>query len=156
MSVLYPSFGIIAAVRADIVTMLKGGGSAEDLAKGLAPLLAIVNQWSTQIPLLLSMDNSGSCTDLVFAIRKDLFQGPLHSQATFGTPVIDLPDPFQHFIHFTRDIISAQKAEKGSQKVRFLVLFICLVLTFDFSPLNVLEKSSLSLLSMKRNLRLKL
>ena len=125
MSVLSPSFGVAAALRADIITVLKSGGTPEELANSISPSLSIVNQWSTQIPTLLSVDNSGSCIDLVFAMRKDLFHGPFFCQASFGPLVADLPEPFESFLVFTRNIISAQKAEKASQKVRFSIFYIC-------------------------------
>lgn len=156
MSVLSPSFSVIAAIRADIVSILKDGGTPEALAINISPSLAIVNQWSSQIPLLLSVDNSGSCIDLVFAMRKDLFQGPLFSEASFGTPVADLPEPFQSFLNFTREIISAQKSEKSLQKVRFLCFNYLSDFIFIFSLPSDLERSSQNLLLLTRSQRHKL
>ena len=156
MSALSPSFGVMAAIRGDIISALKRNSSPEESAKSISPSLSLVNQWSTQIPLLLSVDNSSSCVDLVFAIRKDLFQGLHHSQTTFGTLVAHLPEPFQLFLNFTRDIIAAQRNEKTVQKVRFLGFIIPFILTSNFSPQSVPEKSSRSLLLTMRRLRLKL
>lgn len=119
MSVLSPSFGIAAALRGEIITALKAHTAPETLNAIIAPSLSMINQWATQIPLLLNQSN---CIDLIFALRKDLFTGPSFTQTTFSTSVADSPEAFQVFLGLTRELMTAQRNEKGS-KVRFLLYF---------------------------------
>jgi hypothetical protein len=57
--------------------------------------------------------------DLLFTLRKDLFNGPAFVQAVFGTSLVDLPEPFHAFTSFIHEVIAAQKADKPPPKVRF-------------------------------------
>lgn len=148
MPSIAPSFAVIAAVRADIIGALKSGNPPDVIAAQIAPSLFYVNQWASQIPLLLAGSGPGSCLDLVFTIRKDLFVPPAYTQLSFGTLVGDQPESFQVFTAFVRDIISAQKAEKPVQKVRFLYFNFNFELIFIFSFINVPAPSSLKLLLM--------
>jgi hypothetical protein len=137
MSALTPSFGVAAAIRADIIGFLRSRGSPEEMANNIAPSLSVINQWSTQIPLLLSPNSPPGCMDLIFSLRKDLFVGPLFVLSVFGTPICDLPEPFQKFSTFIREVIASQKSDKPHQKVRFLIFLIVHLLMNIFSPQSV-------------------
>ncbi len=91
--------------------------SADQQASVIAPLLSTVNQWSSQLPILLE---GTSPLNLVFSIRKDLFITLSFSQCVLGISLVDLPAPFQEFITFIQKLIEAQKSDKdkASSKVK--------------------------------------
>jgi hypothetical protein len=125
---LYPSFQTMASLKTSIQNTLKLDVPPDALANVVAPLVSTVNQWSTQIPLLL--DNSGSATNvnLIFAIRHDLFVAPRYTQNVFGLPLSDLPAPFQEFVAFIHKLIEAQKSDKPVPKVRLIFHLVQLFL----------------------------
>jgi hypothetical protein len=116
---LSPSPGVAAAIRTDIITALKARNSPEELSILLGPSLAAINQWANQLPLLLQ---NSPALDLLFAIRKDIFNGPSFAVSSFGIPLMDLPEPFRAFSTLIRDAIAAQKAEKAPPKVHLFVI----------------------------------
>jgi len=84
---------------------------AEVRATVIAPLLAQVNQWSTQIPLVL--EGPGCLyVNLIFAIRKDLFHSPQFRLSTLGISISELPPPFIEFLAFTSRLIESQKPDR--------------------------------------------
>jgi hypothetical protein len=122
---LAPSIGVATAIRADILNALRSRGSIADMIALVSPSLTVINQWASQLPLLLSV---GPALDLLFNLRKDLFNGPSFVQPSFGTPLADLPEAFRDFSSLIRDVIAHQKAEKPVSKVRF---FYCLINLVD-------------------------
>lgn len=109
-SVLNPSYQTILSIRSSIQATLKSELAPEVLAGVVAPFLLTVNQWSTQIPVLLEGTGSAASVNLVFAIRSDLFVAPRFTQNVFGITFGDLPTPFQDFVSFIHKLIEAQKA----------------------------------------------
>ena len=140
MASINPSFAVAAAIRADIVTILKARANPEETAKSISPSLAVINQWATQIPLLLAGPNSG-CLDVVFALRKDLFNGPNYIQPSIGLAMEQLPESFHIFINMTRDVIALQKPDKPSQKVRFCLFYLVFLHSFQSAKRPRLIKS---------------
>jgi hypothetical protein len=132
---LNPSFATVTTIRASIQNTLKADLPSDVMVNAIAPLLTTVNQWSSQLTAMLEGSGPPSSANLVFAIRKDLFIAPLFSQSVMGTPLVDLPAPFQEFMNFIHRLIEAQKTEreKPAPKVRlyffrdFRVIQICLV-----------------------------
>jgi hypothetical protein len=123
---LVPSHQTVNAIRMSIQGSLKSELPPDMQASVIAPLLTTVNQWSTQIPLLIEGTGFPSSVNLVFAIRKDLFIGPAHNETSFGMEASKLPTPFQEFSSFIHKLIEAQRIEKEKPipKVRCTQLFI--------------------------------
>jgi len=109
---LNPSLATITAIRTSIQGSLKAELPRDVLATAIAPLLTSVNQWSSQISVMLESVNNPACANLIFTIRKDLFPNPPFTQSVFGIPLPDLPAPFQEFSSFIHKLIEAQKADK--------------------------------------------
>jgi len=107
----------MVTIRSSIQNTLKADLPPEMLINAIAPFLTSVNQWSTQIPLIIEGTGSSSSVNLVFAIRKDLFVAPQFTQSVMGTALADLPAPFQEFISFIHKLIDAQKTDKVPVKV---------------------------------------
>src|ERR1700689_2307208 len=132
MSTISPSFAVASAIRADIIFVLKSRNSPEDMATSISPSLAIINQWATQVPLLLASPTPG-CLEVLFALRKDLFNGPNYVQPSIGLALEQLPEAFQVFINLTREVISLQKNEKPPVKVWSSLLYYIPYLIHIFS-----------------------
>ena len=109
---LVPSHQTVNTIRISIQGSLKSELPPDMQASVIAPLLSTVNQWSTQIPLLLEGTGSTSSVNLIFAIRKDLFLGPAYIETSFGLELAKLPTPFQEFASFIQKLIEAQRVEK--------------------------------------------
>jgi len=109
-------------VRASIQSYVAGGFPLSMKPGFIAPLMTVVNQWSTQIPLLLE---SVTCINQIFDIRSDIFIAPRYSTNVFNVPFGDLPPPFQEFMAFISKLIEAQKAnkEKSPPKVNLFYVF---------------------------------
>lgn len=130
---LAPSLGVATAIRADIITALKSRGSPEEMMTIISPSLTVINQWATQIPFLISVPPA---LDLLFAMRKDLFNGPTFVVSSFGIPLVDLPEPFRTFSTLIRDVITAQKADKPPSKVRSLYFLIFPIVKWFLQPVK--------------------
>jgi hypothetical protein len=111
-SQLSPSLNTISAIRASILDVLKAEHPKETLINVIGPLLSTVNLWSSQIPHVLEGAGSPNNANIIFAIRKDLFNGPFFQQTVFGVASTDLPAPFQEFLEFIQKLIVAQKPDK--------------------------------------------
>jgi hypothetical protein len=138
-SALNPTFLTVTALKNAIAGILKADLTPEALATSIAPSLIIINKWSTQIPLMLEGSVPLVNANLIFSIRKDLFIGPLFNQATFGTPLSNLPPPFQEFVTFINKLIDAQRVDKDKVVAKVLPSLI-------FSHLDLLKPFSISLL----------
>src|ERR1700675_3013297 len=129
-AILTPSYATVVTIRSSIQNTLKAELPPDVLANAIAPFLTSVNQWSSQIPAMLEGSGPSAAANLVFAIRKDLFIAPLFSQSVMGTPLVDLPAPFQEFMSFIHTLIDIQKTEreKPIAKVRLslprMIVFI--------------------------------
>jgi hypothetical protein len=119
-TVLNPTYQSIVVVKTSIQNALKTGLPGEMLGGAIAPLLSTVNQWATQIPIMLSEVGPNTSVNLIFAIRKELFVAPLFVRNVLGIPLMDLPAPFQEFQSFIHKLIEAQKAEQATPKVRLV------------------------------------
>lgn len=119
-TVLSPTIATINAIKISISGSLKSELPRDVLANSIAPLLISVNQWASQIPSMLDNSNNPASANLIFAIRKDLFIGPLFTHCVIGLPLVELPAPFQDFQIFIHKLIDAQKVdrEKPASKVR--------------------------------------
>ena len=111
-TILTPPHQAIVAIRASIQSTLKTELPADVLAGVLAPMVAKVNLWSTQIPAMFEGAGSPTSVNLVFAIRKDLFVSPAYGQSVLGISLADLPPAFLEFASFIQLLIDAQKADK--------------------------------------------
>ncbi len=140
---LNPPFQTVSTVRSSILGNLKLELPPAILANTIAPLLSTVNLWSSQIPVMLEGSGTSNSANLVFAIRKDLFQYPLYTQCVLG-PIVDLPPPFHEFIAFILKLIEAQKGDKEKpvpkvRLVRSLFIWLFHIRYFSIhSPANVL------------------
>jgi len=148
-TVLNPPFQIISHVKSSILANLKVELPPATLANTIAPLLSTVNLWSNQIPIMLEGSGISTSANLVFAIRKDLFHGPLYTQCILG-PIVDLPPPFHEFVAFIHKLIDAQKGdkEKSVPKVR-LVRSPLLLAYLSLIPLFLAQQTSWSCLQVQ-------
>jgi len=112
MSTLQPSVETVAVIKESIISTLSTNLAPNIRASAIAPLLSQVNQWSTQIPALLTMAGPNSPVNLVFNLRKELFSPPNFIQSSLGIPASSLPTAFQEFLSFIARLIDAQKPEK--------------------------------------------
>jgi len=79
----------------------------------IGPQLAMVNEWSDQINLVLDHPEAPSPVNLVFAIRKDLFIVPQYTQCSLtSVPTAELPPAFPAFLEMILKLIGAQKTDK--------------------------------------------
>lgn len=119
---LDPTPATVAGIQLSIQGQLKSGLPTALLVDSISPLLATVNKWQDHIPLLLEGNAMEQHANIIFSIRKDLFQVPNFTQSTFGPVLNDLPASFKDFVAFTYKLIEAQKpaeADKASVKVFF-------------------------------------
>lgn len=115
---LVPSVVAVATIKTSIANALATDLPSEVRASMIAPLLAQVNQWASQIPVLVeTLDHTPA--NLVFSIRKELFLTPPFTQCVLGIPIPELPSAFQEFLNFIHKLIDAQKSDKDKpiQKV---------------------------------------
>ena len=122
VSTLNPSVATLQATLPSIQNAMKLELPPDVLANSIAPFLSLVNQWSTQIPAMLEVSGPNSAANLVFAIRKELFNAPHYTHSVLGIPASSLPTPFQEFLNFIFKLIEAQRSDKD--KVLSKVLFI--------------------------------
>ena len=101
----------MSTIKASISSTLATDLPSEVHATVIMPLLAQVNQWSTQIPILLEIPGSLH-VNLIFAICKELFSGPQFCHCTLGIAISELPPPFQEFLAFITKLIELQKTER--------------------------------------------
>lgn len=117
---LTPPISTIVAIKSSIQDAVKTNLPPSMLAYAIAPLLTSVNQWSTQIPIMLAETGTNTSINLVFSIRKDLYNPPGFSQNTLGLTSSELPGPFQDFQSFCHKLMDAQqKSEKPPPKVSY-------------------------------------
>jgi len=118
---LNPSYNAVCSIKSSITTTLSTELAPEVRAEMIAPQLAQVNQWSSQIPLLLESTVSPTPINIIFAIRKDLFLAPFFTQSSLGIAPADLPSPFHDFLAFITKLNEAQKLGKDKipPKVRY-------------------------------------
>jgi hypothetical protein len=101
-----------------IMSTLKNDLPSDILANTVAPILSCVNQWATQIPAMLEGNGPSNSANLIFSIRKELFQPPQFTTSVFGIPLSDLPAPFQEFAAFIRELQDAQKVDRDRPVVK--------------------------------------
>ena len=109
---LNPSLTTVLTIKESILHTLQNHAlPASTRAAIIAPQLAIVNQWSDQIPLVLEPDVPGNA-NAIFAIRKDLYAAPQFTQCVLGVPATELPPAFSAFLSMILKLIGAQKVDK--------------------------------------------
>jgi len=149
---LHPAISTVQTVKDNIASVIQNHGLTPGMRASLiGPQLAIVNEWSDQINLVLDHPEAPAPVNLVFAIRKDLFIAPQYTHCVLlGT---ELPPSFSAFLAMILKLIGAQKndKEKPVVKVRFIISHpagprLILLLIFLLS-LNVLPVSSPNLTS---------
>jgi len=118
---LNPSYNAVCSIKSSITNTLSTELPPEIRAGVIAPQLVQVNQWASQIPLMLESTASPSPINVIFAIRRDLFLPPFLTQSALGIPSADLPTPFHDFLAFIQKLNEAQKSikDKVPPKVRF-------------------------------------
>ena len=115
---LNPSVVTVTAMRSAILANLKLDVPSMAIAELIAPLLNQINAWHSQIPLMLEGSGASNSINLIFAIRKDLFTGPYHSQSVLGISLTDLPGAFLDFKTFIMKMIEAQKVERDKTETK--------------------------------------
>jgi hypothetical protein len=146
-STLNPSLSVAQNMKNSILGVLQSEFPGETRALMIAPLLASFNKWITQIPLMLEGTGHSASANLVFSIRKELFQAPAFSTCTLGIPLKDLPQSFTEFLEFIQKLQDAQRFEKDKVilKVRFSYSFYQLLhLTTPFISLLAVVVKPLS------------
>jgi hypothetical protein len=114
-STLEPTPEVVRKYRTDIQSLLQTDGKLKIAMVAL--LLAEINNWATQIPVLLE---SVACINHVFDIRGDLFTAPRFTTNVFNVPFSDLPPAFHDFMNFIHKLIEAQKVVKDKTPVKVL------------------------------------
>ena len=117
---LNPAYQSIVIIKSSIQNALKSGLPPDILPGVIAPLLSTINQWSSQIPIMLTETGVATSTNLVFAIRKELFIAPQFTRNVLNTPLEKLPTAFQEFQSFIHKLIDAQKGDQPAPKVRLV------------------------------------
>jgi hypothetical protein len=120
---LKPSYEAIMTIKGSIQNAPTLEMGPERYSAAIAPLLSLVNQWSTQIPLLLTEVGPNTSINLVFAIRKELYIGPQFTQRIFRLSPAALLLAFQEFQDFIHKLIKAQKVKQPAVTTS-LVCFI--------------------------------
>jgi predicted permease len=117
---LKPPLSTVQALK-DVILALVQSTSSSPLSRAgmIATQLETVNQWSSQIALLLEGPDTTANANAVFAIRKELFIAPLFKSCVLGLSLSDLPSEFQDFVTFISKLILVQKPDKPVTKVRF-------------------------------------
>ena len=115
---LEPTPEQVRKYRTDIQGLLQTEGKLKIAM--IALLLAEINNWSTQIPVLLE---SVACINHVFDIRGDLFTAPHFTVNIFNIPFSDLPPAFHNFMNFIQKLIEAQKVAKDKVPVKVMPAF---------------------------------
>ena len=110
-TVLIPPYQSIVVIKNSILSALEADLAGCVKAHAIAPLLNTVNQWSSQIPIMLTEVGINTSANLIFDIRKELYVQPLYSRNVFGLPPAELPPGFREFQNFIHKLIGAQKAE---------------------------------------------
>jgi hypothetical protein len=115
--VLSPSFETASSLIETIQKEVAKKGDQVELANLVSSLLIPINQWSNQIPQMLSGPTPFKSANLIFSIRKELF--PAKDTNVFGKALADLPQTIQFFDSFVHKLMDAQeKAKKPVPKVR--------------------------------------
>lgn len=128
---LDPSLDTVQAIKDSIFATLQNHAlPVSARAAIIAPQLAIVNQWSDQIPLVLEHPDAPTPVNLVFAIRKDLYTAPQFVYCVLGIPALELPPAFPAFLSMILKLIGAQKSDKDKPLVK--VSFPYDLLSFAF------------------------
>jgi hypothetical protein len=117
---LKPTLATVQALKDVVLALVQIPNTSPSTRAGLiATQLETVNQWSSQIPLLLEGPDATANANAVFAIRKELFAAPLFKNCVLGLNLSDLPPAFQDFVTFISKLILAQKPDKPVTKVSF-------------------------------------
>jgi hypothetical protein len=118
---LNPSFNAVCSIKTSIASTLITELPPEVRAGVIAPQLVQVNQWASQIPLMLETTTSPTPANVVFALCKELFLAPHFTQCVLGIAHADLPTPFHDFLAFLHKLYEAQKPgkDKAPSKVNF-------------------------------------
>jgi len=119
---LNPSYNAVCSIKSSITNTLSTELPPEIRAGVIAPQLVQVNQWASQIPLMLESTASPTPVNIIFAIRKDLFLAPFFTQSSLGISSADLPTPFHDFLAFITKLNETQKSSKDKipPKVRHI------------------------------------
>jgi hypothetical protein len=123
---LHPAISTVQSVKDNISSVIQNHGLTVSMRAALiGPQLAIVNEWSDQINLVLDHPEAPTPVNLVFAIRKDLFIAPQYTQCVLlSIPPAELPTAFSAFLAMILKLIGAQKTDKEKPviKVRSFIL----------------------------------
>jgi hypothetical protein len=126
---LNPTLAVAISIKTSIVTNMQMDVSGAVRAEMIAPLLTVLCKWETQIPLMLEGTGPSASANLVFAIRKELFQPPSFAQSTLGISLADLPAAFQEFVAFIQKVQEVQRADKEKVAVKARISFYPCVLS---------------------------
>lgn len=123
---LNPSFNAVCSIKSSIANTLITELPPEVRAGVIAPQLVQINQWASQISLMLEVTASPTPANVVFAIRKELFLAPHFTQCVLGIAHADLPAPFHEFLAFITKLTEAQKPGKDKAPPKVLFMFASL------------------------------
>lgn len=116
---LHPSITVVQSIKDVILSISQNHMLPASMRAALiATQLAIVNDWSDQINLVLDHPDAPAPVNLVFAIRKDLFTAPQFMQSVLGIPSSELPPAFPAFLAMILKLIGAQKTDKEKPVVK--------------------------------------
>ena len=116
---LNPTLATVLAIKDNIASTVQNVAlPASTRAALIAPQLAMVNQWTDQIPLVLDNPDAPASVNLVFAIRKDLFAGPQFFQCVLSTPGSELSPAFAAFLSMISKLIGAQKTDRDKPPLK--------------------------------------
>ena len=117
---LHPSIQNVQSIKDNISSVMQNQALPASMHAALiGPQLAMVNEWSDQINLVLDHPEAPSPVNLVFAIRKDLFIAPQYTQCSLtGVPTAELPPAFPAFLAMILKLIGAQKTDKEKPIVK--------------------------------------
>jgi hypothetical protein len=121
---LNPTLATVQGLKDGILSVLQNHAmSPMDRSQCIASMLTIVNQWSTQIPLVLDNNDAPANVNLVFAIRKDLYLAPQFTTCVLEVPGTSLPPAFASFLSMILKLIGAQKPDREKLPVKVCFYF---------------------------------
>jgi len=117
---LHPSISTVQSVKDNISSVMQNHMLSPGMhASLIGPQLAMVNEWSDQINLVLDHPEAPSPVNLVIAIFKDLFIAPQYTQFSLtGVPTANLPLAFPAFLTMILKLIGTQKTDKEKPIVK--------------------------------------
>ena len=116
---LHPLIQNVQTIKDNIFSVLQNHTLPASMHAALiSPQLAMVNEWSDQLNLVLEHPEAPTPVNLVFAIRKDLFIVLQFVQCFLGVSAAELPPAFSVFLAMILKLIGTQKTDKEKPAVK--------------------------------------